>query len=285
MCLKIEHRRPTLAVIADDLTGALDTSIKFSERGAKTIVINASYPCDVYPYIDGGFDVLSINTATRHSGEQDAYRIIHGLVSYLVSQGIDYIYKKTDSVLRGNIAVEIAALKDAAAVPFVPFVPAYPEMKRTVEDGIMYVSGVPLTGTVLADDPFQKIASSKTTDIFSNSGLSVELSSSSNYIPAGKVYDVVIYDGKTKEDLLGTAGVLLGSGIHTFCGCAGFAEAVARLLYHGTCKAVDFDFFPMLVLCGSVNEVSKNQLDYLEGCGYPRIRLEEQALADGISGF
>lgn len=280
MCLKIKQNTPTLVIIADDLTGALDTSIKFSERGAKTIVINASMSDDLSAYINAGFDVLSINTSTRHSMEKEAYRVVHDIVSFLVSHGIEYIYKKTDSVLRGNIAVEVAALKDAAGVPFIPYVPAYPEMKRTVEDGIMYVAGVPLAGTPLADDPFQKIASSNTSDVFSRSQLSVKLSASSSHIPSEGEGEVIIYDGKTKEDLLETAGVLLDSDIHIFCGCAGFADAVARKLYHKTYKAADIGCSPMLVLCGSVNKVSKNQLDYLSSHGYPRIRLEERELLD-----
>ena len=109
-CLNFKHKIPSLVIIADDLTGALDTAIKFSQRGARTIAISTTSSKDVERCLnqDDDIEVLSINTATRHVDKSKAYDIVFDIVSYLVSIHVKYIYKKTDSVLRGNIASELA---------------------------------------------------------------------------------------------------------------------------------------------------------------------------------
>lgn len=277
-CFKNEHRNPRIVIIADDLTGALDTAIKFSERGAETLVVNAMTPEGIASYIAGDCDVLSINTSTRHADSGTAYSIVYELARFCISNGVDYLYKKTDSVLRGNIATEIKAMKDASGAGCIPFVPAYPAMKRTLENGVMYVSGKPLACTELADDPFQRIGSSRAGDIFSNMGLDVSMPMPSSHVPSPEDGDVIVYDGKTGDDLLQTAEILLDAGIRTFAGCAGLADAIASLFFPCSPVLTDVEGSSMLVLCGSVNKVSKDQLDYLVQAGYPRIRLDETEL-------
>ena len=274
-CFNNKHKVPQIVIIADDLTGALDTAIKFSSRGANTIVVNAVSPECLLPYMTEDCDVMSINTATRHADAANAYAIVHDLAVFCMSRGVRYLYKKTDSVLRGNIAMEIDALKDASGVSFVPFVPAYPEMRRTIENGVMYIDGKPLASTDLANDPFQRIRSSRAGDVFSSIGLNVSVPVSASHVPSPEDGDVIVYDGKTADDLMQTAEVLLKAGTRTFAGCAGFADSIASLLFPEEPVVADVEFSSMLVLCGSVNKVSKSQLDHLVQCGYPRIRLDE----------
>ncbi len=279
-CLNFKHKIPSLVIIADDLTGALDTAIKFSQRGARTIAISTTSSKDVERCLnqDDDIEVLSINTATRHVDKSKAYEIVFDIVSYLVSIHVKYIYKKTDSVLRGNIASELEALKDACDVQFIPFIPAYPEMGRTVENGKMYVAGRLLSETEFANDPFQKIVSSNACDIFTSSSLNVRTSVSASYIPSSSDEGIIIYDGKTEIDSKKTAENLIASRIHVFCGCAGFAESLASTLYDGTSEFADITLKPLLILCGSVNKVSKSQLDCLSRLGYPRNSISEDDL-------
>ena len=95
-----------LLIIADDFTGALDTGVQFAARGARTEVV-------VDPQIDFsacGADVLVVDTETRHLPAADAYKAVFDLVERARRAGVRFIYKKTDSALRGNIGAELSAL-------------------------------------------------------------------------------------------------------------------------------------------------------------------------------
>lgn len=273
MCFN--SKQTGLVIIADDLTGTLDTAIKFSQRGAHTVAIDARSAEQLVPYLEEGYEVVSVNTATRHMEGEEAYRIVHSLVRCALDNGVECIYKKTDSVLRGNIACEIEALKDASMAAFIPFAPAYPELRRTVEGGIMMVAGIPLAQTSFAHDPFEPITSSDTLDLFRSSSLKAVSSCDGSFIPVEGQADVVVYDGRTAEDMHTLAGNLYKAGCRVFCGCAGFAEALSRLLYTGHVMPHRLVPRPMLVVCGSVNPVSKRQLDVLEKAGVPRLRIAE----------
>ena len=243
MCFN--SKQTGMVIIADDLTGALDTAIKFSQRGAHTVAIDARGAEQLVPYLEEGYEVVSVNTATRHMEGEKAYRIVHSLVRCVLEHGVGCIYKKTDSVLRGNIAFEIEALKDASRAAFIPFAPAYPELRRTVEDGIMKVAGIPLAQTSFAQDPFEPITSSDTRDLFLHSPLKAVSTCDGSFIPTDGQADVVVYDGRTGEDMYKLAQNLYKAGCRVFCGCA------------------------------SVNPVSKRQLEVLEKGGVPRVRLTE----------
>ena len=277
-CFNIKRSVPFMVIIADDLTGALDTSIKFAEHESAAIVISTQSPDELSGYLTGDHDVVCVNAATRHLQPRRAYEVVASLTECCVKHDVPYIYKKTDSVLRGNIASELQALLDSSKSEFIPFVPAYPEMKRTVENGVMYVNGVPLSRTKLAEDPFQKIISSNARDIFSSS-MSVKSSLPYSYIPEPGDSGVLIYDGKTKEEALKTADNLLESGVRVFSGCGGFAEALAVSMLGEGYRKTNLDLCPLLILCGSVNDVSKKQIAALVKDGYRRVSLDGSALA------
>ena len=95
-----------LLILADDLTGSLDTGVQLSKKGYEVSVLaaNTGIPADFKA------DVLVINTDTRHMKSSDAYRIISDLVKDAMSAGFRRFYKKTDSGLRGNVGAELSAL-------------------------------------------------------------------------------------------------------------------------------------------------------------------------------
>ena len=216
-CFKNKHTSPILVIIADDLTGALDTGIKFAMRGARTITVTVSSSQDLISHLQGGYEVVSVNASSRHMPGPQAAELVSDLVSACISEGVCYIYKKTDSVLRGNIACELEGVRKASGVSFIPFIPSYPEMKRTVEEGTMYVGGVPLAQTELADDPFSPIISSRPRDVFTSSRLNVADALAPGSLPSEGI-DLAIYDGRSQEDLVLTARILLDHGQKVFAG-------------------------------------------------------------------
>ena len=88
-----------LLIIADDFTGALDTGVQFALRGIQTKVV-------VDPEVDFtscDAKVLVVDTETRHLPSVQAYEIVSKLTTRALQAGVQSIYKKTDSALRGNI--------------------------------------------------------------------------------------------------------------------------------------------------------------------------------------
>ena len=154
-----------LLLIADDFTGALDTGIQFAKYGAATRILTSSE-------IDGNLqqsdltEVLVIDTETRHLARQDAYEKVYRLVQKARAANIPYIYKKTDSGLRGNIGCELQAVIDASGERFLPFIPALPAMNRVTVRGIHYVEGIPIHESEFGKDPFEPVVSSSVMDLF-----------------------------------------------------------------------------------------------------------------------
>ena len=118
----------TLLIIADDFTGALDTSVHFAKRQISTLATTNrdidfwSLPPDI--------QVLAIDTETRHLPGEEAYRIVLDVARRAVKAGIPYLYKKTDSTLRGNIGAELSALMDGLPCGAINIFETAPSTKR-----------------------------------------------------------------------------------------------------------------------------------------------------------
>ena len=166
-----------LLIIADDLTGALDTGVQFAKHGTRTLVTadacsgaGAGTCASLGSALDAAsigiadIETLCIDTESRHMPAQEAYARVRALAEEAVTAGVPRIYKKTDSALRGNIGAELAALGDATGAP-VMFVPAYPKNGRTTRNGVQYVGGVPVAETSFARDPIDPVAASGVAEI------------------------------------------------------------------------------------------------------------------------
>ena len=120
--------QPCVLALADDLTGALETGARFAAAGVPAVVsVELSTASDA--------PVLVIDTETRHLAPADAAARIHELACQARARGVRFIYKKTDSTLRGNIGAELGALCRADPDSPLVYAPAYPAMGRTVRPG------------------------------------------------------------------------------------------------------------------------------------------------------
>jgi uncharacterized protein YgbK (DUF1537 family) len=129
-----------ILVLADDLTGALEAGAKFAGQGIRTLV---STELSLRPKgCDESIGVLVIDAETRHLPAAEAGQRVWELAHAAGEQGFRYLYKKTDSTLRGNIASELGALAEAFPGSALLYAPAYPRMGRTVKRGMLYVHGV-----------------------------------------------------------------------------------------------------------------------------------------------
>lgn len=138
-------------VIADDLTGTLDAVAAFAGAGADPWV---GFRPEAIARAPALARCLAVNADTRHAPPEVARRVVADLARRGLALGIDIVFKKTDSTLRGNVAAELAGLAEAGTgdAPVV-FAPAFPEAGRTVRGGVLRVDGVEVSRTSFGSDP------------------------------------------------------------------------------------------------------------------------------------
>lgn len=262
-----------LLIIADDFTGALDTGVQFAARGIKTRVVVGADAALTHQ----NADVLVVDTETRHLPAAQAYAAVEGLVQRAKYAGFAYLYKKTDSALRGNVGAELAALLSASSSRQLAFLPAFPQMNRVTKNGVQYIDGVPVTESPFGVDPFEPVRHAAVTDLLAEQtdlpAASFPALAADGSVPAED--GILVFDAATVDELRSTGHALLNNGgLRVLAGCAGFGAVLPELLGLGgadvTCPALDPR---LLVICGSVNAITLAQLDKAEQAGFTRLRL------------
>ncbi|WP_353980089.1 four-carbon acid sugar kinase family protein [Salinicola endophyticus] len=126
-----------LLIVADDLTGTADSAVGCAERGLHTqVLLAATRPQEA--------DVVAVDLDSRECAPAVAARRHTACVD--AWQGhYRHLFKKVDSTLRGNLAVEIASLVPKAGMALVA--PAYPASGRTTREGRQWLDGVPVEET------------------------------------------------------------------------------------------------------------------------------------------
>ena len=261
-----------LLIIADDFTGGLDTGVQFASRGIPVCVL--TNPDEDMRTAAGNCEVLVVVTGTRHLPAAEAGSAVGRVVRKSMESGIPYIYKKTDSALRGNIGAELSAAAAACGASVLPFIPALPVLNRVTRNGIQYIDGVPAAESVFGRDPFNPVTESDVTKL-------VALQSS---LPAGRpdpdhlqsFRGIAVLDAETDGDLLRVGRQISRAGaLRLTAGCAGFASVLPDLLglARGRRPVLPKLDPGLFVLCGSLNPVTRKQLEYAEAHGFTRIRI------------
>ncbi len=132
--LTTDPAAPRLAVVADDLTGALDAAAPFAGRGLKVEL--ATDPAAIAQAVADGAEVIAITTASREIPAADATAAVRAAIAALPAG--TRIFKKVDSRLKGNIAAELSAIDYHRAL----VAPAIPEFGRVVQGGAVSGFGV-----------------------------------------------------------------------------------------------------------------------------------------------
>jgi uncharacterized protein YgbK (DUF1537 family) len=196
-------------ILADDLTGALDTGAQF------TGLIG---PVPVSLYSSDGISSLAFDSATRDEPWPAAQDRMSRLDRFFESA--DIAYRKIDSLLRGHTLEDIASSLRASGRRCCVLAPAFPAQERITRDGVQLFrdrggvwrpAGPPLPATLRAMGvPARLIASPEELD--------------------GE--GVLVCDAATDADLsaVASAGLELSrrmEGALLWCGSAGLARAVA----------------------------------------------------------
>ena len=261
-----------LGIVADDLTGALDSAAPFAASGYSVYVpLNPSEP--------GAFahDVVSITTESRALPPDDAAEAVRRVVRRLSSDG-RWVYKKIDSLLRGNVGPEAAAAAETCGAEVVLAAPAFPAQGRTVVGGRVYVHGRDLADALRDADPLVGGGAGSVQAAFA--GLQEAV-----LIPLAEVRRgpeavlgrlnqlsgaVAVADAERDEDMAVLARAVLSCVPRVMpCGSAGLATALASEMgrnYSACAEAAPWSrgvVRPVLVVVGSQSAVSADQVSRL----------------------
>ena len=267
-----------LLVLADDFTGALDTGVQFSSQGIQTMV-TTDKAID-FTKIADNVEVLVIDTESRYLSFDDSYETIQKIVKHAKSAGISRYYKKIDSALRGNVSSEIKALLDAFPEENLALVPAYPAIQRVVRNGKLFIDNVLVSESIFAKDPYEPVIESDIAKRLNlEAGIELSLSGSKDF----PIFDkqLILFDSETDEDLRDIAAYLhQNNKLQIAIGCAGFAKYLVKQLFSEEEVQIPQLTAPLVVICGSVNHITRRQIDFAEQKGNLRISLSAQELLD-----
>lgn len=138
-----------MIVIADDITGAAEIAGMARSNGLQ---VNLICGCNVC-HDDSDADTITvIATDTRSMSEEEAVEETRHIASDFIHQ-TSYIFKKTDSALRGHVVAELVALMQATGSHRAVYLPANPTKGRIIRQGIYFINGVPIHETDFRFDP------------------------------------------------------------------------------------------------------------------------------------
>lgn len=240
-----------LRIVADDLTGALDSVAAFG--GAIRVFLRT-------PGEDDGGPVAAVATATRDVPLELLPDLLASALPWLTATVAPF--KKIDSLLRGNTFAEIAYLVRAGGYRGAVFAPAFPALGRVTVDGRQWL--VP-PGQAL--DRREPVGAGRPADAFAVFGLPTV---GGAVLPdAGSGPVVWMPEVATDDDLAAVAAASLadGAGAWLWCGSGGLAQAIAAARglapVAGTFAAPAMERGPVLVMSASHHPVTRRQWDIL----------------------
>jgi D-threonate/D-erythronate kinase len=256
-----------LLAIADDMTGALEVGGQLAMCGVRSLVTTEEE-------FDLDSEAVVVGAETRHLSAAQARQTAARLAGAARRAGIAYVYQKTDSTLRGNIASEFRALLDAFPDRPLVYVPAYPKMGRVVEDGELLVNGRPLAETAIADDPLNPVREGSIPAMLAGI-CTVALAETSERLKRlledAARGSVLVCDGRTDEDLRATAAVIASFGRPCLvAGTGGFVGYwISSLPVERAYTPPGLRFSQCLVVSGSLHPASMEQVRVAAAKGLP----------------
>jgi uncharacterized protein YgbK (DUF1537 family) len=134
-----------LAILADDLTGTLDSAAPFAGRGLYTEI--ALSLDAIEPALEAEPAVVSINLGSREIDPDAARQATRTALSRLPADTL--LFKKIDSRLKGNIAAELGEMRFRLAL----VAPAIPDFGRLVRSG--HVEGFGISTSICIENAIE----------------------------------------------------------------------------------------------------------------------------------
>jgi uncharacterized protein YgbK (DUF1537 family) len=135
-----------IGVIADDLTGAAEIGAVALRHGLRAEIVRTGKP-------SGRADVVCMDADSRSCPAGEAGNRAADAAKELRAAGAQWIYKKVDSVLRGQVTAEMEAVMRELKLSRALLLPANPSLGRTIRNGQYFVHGKLIHKTEFARDP------------------------------------------------------------------------------------------------------------------------------------
>jgi uncharacterized protein YgbK (DUF1537 family) len=225
----------TLRLLADDLTGALDTAAQF---------VGLTGPIPVL-WTTGahGCDSAAFDSGTRELPAAAAQARVAAMADVLAPQPGRIAFKKVDSLLRGHSGAELAACLRIVSPRRCIVAPAFPFQGRVTRAGRQYMS---------IGDAWRPVGEDLR-ETLAEAGVSVTAARPGDAVPEG----VSLWDAENDADLAAIARAgLAADGSLLWCGSSGLAGALAGV-GHPVPRSLAR---PVLGLFGSDHPVTAAQL-------------------------
>lgn len=243
-----------LRILADDLTGALDTAGCFMADGQTLPLI---FEAGAIPRTGS----CALSTETRDVSEDEAFARLSAFETAF--DGFDGLaFKKIDSLLRGHVAAEIAHVVRQNRFDAAILAPAFPALSRVTRNGRQWAK-------LAGHDQFEMIGPDLVRD-FARFNIDVQRGPPSDKTATPRVF---LCDANSEDDLRGVVDRGMRAGRVLWCGSAGLAEAIA-----GGISPLPLTARRVLVICGTRHAVASLQIREL-------CREEPAALASLTPGY
>lgn len=273
-----------VGIIADDLTGANDTALQFKLNGADTnILLNQ----DIQEKPSSLSQTWAISTESRNVSPQEAFEQVKQATQLFVNEiNPDFFYKKIDSTVRGNIAVETLSMLEVLGWDAAVIMPAFPQEGRLTVGGYHLLKGVPIERTEMARDPHSPITESHLPTLL-KSQLGENLESLVGNIDLKTILDgagpilmalnkliddgkkLIIADSTSTTDLEQIVLAMQKSNYEILpVGTAAAAKVLSNEWFppneEEEILPVKLPSLPKLIVSGSATQITANQIDKLE---------------------
>jgi uncharacterized protein YgbK (DUF1537 family) len=240
-----------LLIVADDLTGALDSAVTLANAGLRCVV--ARRPHDIADALEGRPDVLAVSTASRETTPRAAQAVVASVFDR-IPQAPALVFKKVDSRLKGHCGAELRVVAERTGISKAVVNTAIPSQGRFVRSGRLAGFGIVHPIDVRA--------------VFAQSDVSL-----------------AVPDAETDTDLDRIVAASMAGTPPLFVGSAGLAAALGRRLGRaGEASAPVSLQRPMLLAIGSHDPITLAQVEALRAAGIAGIAAPDGEVPDRIDG-
>jgi uncharacterized protein YgbK (DUF1537 family) len=271
------------AIVADDLTGALDMAAPFASRGFATRLL-LDHRLDA---TDADTQILTLTSASRELPAAAAAESIRVAMRAALARRPRILISKIDSTLRGNVANAIVAALAVSGLRHALIAPTVPSQGRTMRGGEVFVNGVPLRKNPLRFDPLE-VPSMPLPDLLRAAAPEIMVHSwprgPTSPLSTAAGLHAYVADGESDDDLDALARFAIGhAGELLVVGASGLGTAIAeQLAARSTPKVPPADLAAgkraagTLFVIGSRTEVSAEQIGRLLVAGASELATVDQ---------
>jgi uncharacterized protein YgbK (DUF1537 family) len=265
------------AIVADDLTGALDMAAPFASRGFATRLL-----LDHASEAGAGTQVLTLTSASRDLPREVACENIRVAMRAALARRPRLLIKKIDSTLRGDVGLAILTAMQVSGRRHALIAPAVPGHGRTMRGGEVFLHGVSLREKPLLFDGLPLPAPPPLPELLRASGAGITVHGwrrgESAPLATSDGLHAYVADAETDDDLERLARFAHGhAGELLVVGASGLGAAIAKQLAPPVIGAITpprgKPGAAILFVIGSRTPASAEQIARLSGHGAREIVL------------